>query len=463
REVRYRYFDQPLFEKARKQVYAQLEGHLAYLSANANPVDRHERVRALIDCPQPLASIFASRFGEAAANMRNLMLEALTLRFYRIRTLVNFHTVPFGDQSCVTAEYDYEGKRIHIFATHCDYENLRETLQNISSALQDVSSEEDVVIDVYAWHLEAPTDVARVQEEVCRLINETHFLRSIRRIVVAVGNPGDSKSHIQYFTYRPRSDGYREEELFRGLHPMMAKRLHLWRLSNFNIDRLPTAEDVYLIHGVARDNPKDERLFGCAEVRDVTPVRNTKGRIVALPHLERMLMEVLAGIRLFQSRREPQKRLHWNRILLYVWEPLRLTSRELKDIVHRLSPAASGLGLEQVVVRARIPNSATGELRDMVLRVSNPGGNGTLITFRRATQQLPIKPMSDYEQKVVRMRQRGLIYPYEIVKMLTPPQYDAHAEFPTGDFIEHDLDTNGALVPVDRPHGQNKANIIVGV
>src|SRR5581483_9541293 len=145
REVRYRYFDQPLFEKARKQVYAQLEGHLAYLSANANPVDRHERVRALIDCPQPLASIFASRFGEAAANMRNLMLEALTLRFYRIRTLVNFHTVPFGDQSCVTAEYDYEGKRIHIFATHCDYENLRETLQNISSALQDVSSEEDVV------------------------------------------------------------------------------------------------------------------------------------------------------------------------------------------------------------------------------------------------------------------------------------------------------------------------------
>lgn len=463
REVRYRYFDQPLFEKARKQVYAQLEGHLAYLSANANPVDRHERVRALIDCPQPLASIFASRFGEAAANMRNLMLEALTLRFYRIRTLVNFHTVPFGDQSCVTAEYDYEGKRIHIFATHCDYENLRETLQNISSALQDVSSEEDVVFDVYTWHLEAPIDVARVQEEVCRLINETHFLRSIRRIVVAVGNPGDSKSHIQYFTYRPRSDGYREEELFRGLHPMMAKRLHLWRLSNFNIDRLPTAEDVYLIHGVARDNPKDERLFGCAEVRDVTPVRDTKGRIVALPHLERMLMEVLAGIRLFQSRREPQKRLHWNRILLYVWEPLRLTSRELKDIVHRLSPAASGLGLEQVVVRARIPNPATGELRDMVLRVSNPGGNGSLITFRRATQQLPIKPMSDYEQKVVRMRQRGLIYPYEIVKMLTPPQYEAHAEFPTGDFIEHDLDTNGALVPVDRPHGQNKANIIVGV
>jgi hypothetical protein len=86
---------------------------------------------------------------------------------------------------------------------------------------------------------------------------------------------------------------------------MMAKRLHLWRLSNFKIERLPSVEDVYLLHAVARDNPKDERLFACAEVRDVTPVRDEAGRIVQLPHLERMLTEAMAGIRLFQSRRPP--------------------------------------------------------------------------------------------------------------------------------------------------------------
>ena len=34
REVRYRYFDQPLFEQARKQVYEQVEDHLAYLAAD---------------------------------------------------------------------------------------------------------------------------------------------------------------------------------------------------------------------------------------------------------------------------------------------------------------------------------------------------------------------------------------------------------------------------------------------
>ena len=63
------------------------------------------------------------------------------------------------------------------------------------------------------------------------------------------------------------------------MHPMMAKRLELWRLRNFYVDRLPSVEDVYLFHGVARDNPKDERLFALAEVRDVTadPRRRAAG------------------------------------------------------------------------------------------------------------------------------------------------------------------------------------------
>ena len=61
------------------------------------------------------------------------------------------------------------------------------------------------------------------------------------------------------------------------------------------------------------------------------------------------------------------------------------------------------------------------------------------------------------------MRQRGFIYPYEIIKMLTPAPEHTRAEFPAGDFIEHDLDAEGRLVAVDRPNGQNKANIIVGV
>ncbi len=31
-----------------------------------------------------------------------------------------------------------------------------------------------------------------------------------------------------------------------------------------------------------------------------------------------------------------------------------------------------------------------------------------------------MKSLTAYEQKVVKMRQRGMVYPFEIVKMLTP-------------------------------------------
>ena len=70
-----------------------------------------------------------------------------------------------------------------------------------------------------------------------------------------------------------------------------------------------------------------------------------------LPHLERMLAETQADIRLFQSRRPSPERLYWNRILLYAWPPLTLLPEELQDIVNKLAPETEGLGLEQVVVR----------------------------------------------------------------------------------------------------------------
>ncbi len=465
REVRYRYFDQPLFKRARKQVYEQVKAHLAYMAANPGATDRRERVRALVECPQPLASLLSSRFAAADLALRMFMLEALTWRYYRIRNLTNFHTLAVGAQCYASAEYDHEGKRIHVFTTHAEYSHLSEAARTMFPMIAEVPADHDIVIDFYVFHSGWLGDPEVTQQEVRSVLDQAGFPRSIRRILVTVAGSGHGQGMTDrhQFTYRPSGNGYEEEKFYRGIHPMLGKRLHLWRLNNFKIERLPSVEDVYLLHAVARDNPKDERLFACAEVRDVTPVRDEKGRIVQLPHLERMLTEALASIRLFQSRRPANQRLYWNRILLNVWPPLTLQPDELRDLVRKLAPATEGLGLEQVVVRARIPHPATGELREMVVRISTPGGSGILISFRPADKLLPIRTLPEYDQKVVRMRQRGLIYPYEIIKMLTPAPEYTRAEFPTGDFIEHDLDSAGRLVQVDRPYGQNKANIVVGV
>jgi acetyl/propionyl-CoA carboxylase alpha subunit/acetyl-CoA carboxylase carboxyltransferase component len=465
REVRYRYFDQPSIERARTQVYDEAELHLAALAAHPDTLDRRSRVRALIECPQLLAGLFAGWFPSADPPLRHTMLEVLTWRYYQIRTLLNVSSQTVEGQSYITAEYDHEGKHIHVLATSTEYNDLTATAQRMLPAIAQVPADHDIVMDFHVCHSGKLLDPDATQREVQPMLNRVLFPHPIRRIVVSVAGllQGQRVSQMQHFTYRPGSNGYEEDKFYRGLHPMMGKRLHLWRLRSFQIERLPSVQDVYLIHAVARDNSKDERLFAVAEVRDVTPVRDEAGHIVQLPHLERMLMEALAAIRLFQSRRRPQERLYWNRVFLYVWPPLHLKPNELRDIVRRLQPSAEGLGLEQVVVRARIPNPATGELRDMIVRISSPVGSGLLITFRPAEKLLPLKPLTAYDQKVIRVRQRGMVYPYEIIKLLTPSQEDTRAEFPLGDFVEHDLDAEGRLVPVDRPYGQNKANIIVGV
>jgi acetyl/propionyl-CoA carboxylase alpha subunit/acetyl-CoA carboxylase carboxyltransferase component len=466
REVRYRYFEQPLLAQVLKQVYGKVEQHLAYIATNPDATDRQERIRALVECPQPVVGLLSSHFASADLAMRKLMLEAITWRYYRIRNLENFRSFDNSGHCFVSAEYDHEGKRIHVFTTHSWYSGLSQAARALVPMITEVPEDHDIVIDFYAWHSGPLGDADFTLRAIRSLLNQANFPRPIRRIVVEVANPrhGQGIGGMEHFTFRPSSDNtYDEEKLYRGIHPMMGKRLHLWRLRDFEIERLPSVEDVYLIHAIARNNPKDERLFACAEVRDVTPIRNPAGRVVQLPHLERMLTEAIASIRQFQLRRPANQRLFWNRIFLYVWPPLYLERDELRDLVRRLAPSTEGLGLEQVVVRVRIPNPSTGELRDMVMRISIPTGRGLLITFRLAAQMQPIKPLTEYAQKVIRMRQRGLIYPYEIIKMLTPEPKHTRADFPPGDFVEHDLDAAGRLVPVDRPYGQNQSNVIVGI
>jgi acetyl/propionyl-CoA carboxylase alpha subunit/acetyl-CoA carboxylase carboxyltransferase component len=465
REVRYRFFDEPLFERTRRQVYAEVEEHLARLAKHPDAAERCARIQALVECPQLLAGFLAGWFPSADAVLRQTMLEVLTRRYYKIRTLLEPKSSAIDGCCYFSAEYDHEGRRIHVVAASAEFSALCATAEALFPLLAEIPPDHDIVLDFYLYRSVKLDEPEATQREVQSRLNQVAFPRPLRRIVVAVAgvSHGARLHRSQHFTYRLGADGYAEDAFYRGLHPMMGKRLHLWRLSNFRIERLPSIEDVYLLLAVARDNPKDQRLFAAAEVRDVTPVRDEAGRIAQLPYLERMFMEALAAIRSFQYGRRPQERLHWNRVFLYVWPPLALQSDELHTIIRKLAPTTEGLGLEQVVVRARIPNPATGELRDMVVRISSPVGSGLLVTFRPAEKLLPLKPLNSYDQKVIRVRQRGLVYPYEIVKMLTPGAEDPRAEFPPGDFVEHDFDPQGRLVPVDRPYGQNKANIIVGV
>ena len=144
-----------------------------------------------------------------------------------------------------------------------------------------------------------------------------------------------------------------------------------------------------------------------------------------------------------------------NRIVLYIRPPWDVPRDAWTELARSLAPLAIGAGLEKVVLRVRFPDG-----RDRVLDVE---GLGEGVTVReRPPGQEPIRSLTPYRQKLLRANRFGAPYPYEIVRMLTPPA-EAVARFPAGQFVEHDLDEQGTLVPVSRPYGMNTANIVVGL
>lgn len=105
-------------------------------------------------------------------------------------------------------------------------------------------------------------------------------------------------------------------------------------------------------------------------------------------------------------------------MLLHVWPPLRLTGEELYRVVRRIEPETEDLGVEKLVVRVRVPDRHGGEPRDRVLHISNPAGRGPVLRLD-APADRPVEPLTPYWQGVVQLRRRGLVHPYELLRMLT--------------------------------------------
>jgi acetyl-CoA carboxylase carboxyltransferase component len=169
-----------------------------------------------------------------------------------------------------------------------------------------------------------------------------------------------------------------------------------------------------------------------------------------------------SAIRQVQLQRMPEERLHWNRVLLHVRPPTTLQVGEMQTVIRRVARQTEGLGLEKVSLRVEMADPQTGVLQDRILSFSNPAGRGIVFRISSPTDRL-VRPLNEYDQKVVRMRQRGLNYPYEIIRTLTPQGEAVHSELPPGTFTEYDLDENRNFVPVVRPHGGNSANVVAGV
>jgi biotin carboxylase/acetyl-CoA carboxylase carboxyltransferase component len=467
RDLRFHYFDEPPMEAATAELIEEMTSHIAHLAADPDVDDRTERIARLVWCPVPLRSLVLDSWGAAhpmrPSAMRRVLLEVHIRRFYRISDVgeVSFHDAD-GHLLATTAfrSGDADALLVVGYLPLADLPNWSETVaQHVRSS----APEQDVIVDVTSWREGETVDIASTANAVTELAERCQFGRSIRRLDVTVssstGSP-EARSRSHHVTLDGQDDGsFVENLLYRDLHPMLAERLELWRLSNFELERRPSPEDVYMFDGIARTNPKDHRLFAVGEVRDLLAAHDPVTNERTYPRLERIAMLAFAAMRSELARYAIRDRPVANRLVLDVRAPWTLSQDETLRLAHRFAPMADRVGLEKVVLKVRLPDDDHDEHRDAVLHIEQ-AGRQLLVREDRAGDQ-PVRPLSTYQQKILTAHRFGSPYPHEIVRLFTERiQPDG---LPADSFVELELDVDDQLVPVHREPGTNTAHLVVGL
>ncbi|HEY7276257.1 MAG TPA: biotin carboxylase N-terminal domain-containing protein, partial [Trebonia sp.] len=460
RSLVFRWFAQPLLRRSRAEVYTRARRHLRYLGQHPDAADRDDRIADIAASPEALVRLLGQRIGRPGADAGPL-LEALTRRYYREHGLSAVRCESTGRRPFVAGRYEFDGKPQRLLATVAGFGDLSEALRagaEVAAAELDSAAARSplrhtaLVIDIYLTWAGQPADADGMAAELRAALAAVPLPAALRRVTTTVAGRSDAAPH-HHFTFQRSPAGLAEERLIRGLQPPIAQWLQVWRLKNFELTRLPsTDEDVYLLRCVAPKNPSDERLVAMAQVRDLTPVRDGEGRVLALPVVEGALGACLDAIREAQAQHPARRRLDTNRIVLYLW-PSGLGRVELNAVVQRVLPTIAGAGVEEVLFLGRKRDPETGELIQRAARASYDVATGVRMTVTDPPTDL-IQPLDGYGQKVLRARRRGAVYPYELIDTIAGPD---------GLFTEYDLDGASALTPVSRPKGLNQAGIVAGV
>ncbi|MBK8469209.1 MAG: hypothetical protein IPL45_05315 [Actinomycetales bacterium] len=478
RDIIFHFFEEPQMLDAAAEMQQTARGHLAALSADTAAPDRAERIDALVAAPHPVRRDLLEAWLNAdddpgATAYRHVLLEVYARRFYRIRELCNLATGAVGSGDATfeigSADYEHAGMPVRLVVAYLPLAQLPTFADALHAHLQGVPAGREVVVDVVVWRGGDRPDIGDLAADIGDLLQRCDFGRRLHRLDLTLTTLGDAErdgSNTQHLTYREAADGsFVEDGLYRNLHPMLAKRLDLWRLSNFALERLPSPEDVYLFFGVAHDNPKDRRLFAVAEVRDLIAVRDEQTGAETFPRLGRVGLQALAAMRTALSHYPPRERPSANRLVLNVRPTWEIPPERWPALAANYLPLARGAGLEKVVMHLKTPvpdDQGRPTLVDKVMTVDGIGRTGTTIRFGDPGAN-PIRPLTRYAQKVMTAERFGTPYPYEIIQMLTPAVGEP-SPFPRGHFQELDLDADGEhLVPVDRAPALNTAHLVVGL
>jgi acetyl/propionyl-CoA carboxylase alpha subunit/acetyl-CoA carboxylase carboxyltransferase component len=472
RSTRFHWFVAPTAEAARRANHTIVREQLAHLAHLADSpertderspertdersqdADRAARIATLATVPGPIVRFLAEAIDDGAPTVPAL-LEALAVRQYYPHPLhdLTCSTTPAGP--LLTADYEIDTHPSRLFSAAARFEDLPAVFEKVTAAIA-VGTDRQPVVDLYVSWDDTPPTHDGCSRALAELLAGHPFAYQARRCAITVSARRGER--IERFTFRPGTYGERkinEDTLVRGLHPMIGRRLDLWRLRDFRITRVDAPGDVLLYRCVAPDNPSDVRLVALAQVRELTVVRDARGRVTGLPQAERTVASCRDAIRRARAADPAGSRLDTNHVWVTIWPVIEAPVSELTALAGVVAPLTVGAGVEEVVAQARIIDPATpdAEPREVSAKFFYSPGAGVVAQLSGPPTER-LRPLDDYAQKVVRSRRRGTVYPYELVPQLARG----------GEFVELDLDpVTGRMVPVERPPGSNDTGLVVGL
>ena len=338
RDVVYHWFEEPVLSRVVAETEAEMRDHLAELAADPAGPDRADRIGRLVWCPQPMRSLLlgawlGARENGTAGGITRCGHRRIGRRVDRggprrggrrgRRRGRPGHGVPPGAARDLPPPLlpDARPARARLRRPRRPRPRLRPLrARRPAGARRDRVPPGRRPHQGVPGHRPAPRRARRgprrrrrprrvaagfppeidvTAADAAGLLAECDFGRPLHRLdltITSLEGGGPERDRTQHVTFRsdPAGAGFVEDTIYRNLHPMLGKRLDLWRLSNFELTRLPSPEDVYVFDGVAKDNPRDHRLFALAEVRDLTPVRDPSTGRVTYPRLGRSGLAALA-------------------------------------------------------------------------------------------------------------------------------------------------------------------------
>jgi acetyl/propionyl-CoA carboxylase alpha subunit/acetyl-CoA carboxylase carboxyltransferase component len=468
RLARFLLHEQPWFTRQSALLPTMLEALLDE-AASATPRRRRQALDSAVQSPMSLSAIplhLAARRPDRWVEIAEVMVR----RLYVGRSLGAFEQV--ASEACaawVRLADDALVARILVVVADDAAVALRAAESALARAAAQVASvrdtpERDEVVEIL---LAGPIDPKVLDElpgalDACPLLAETY-----RLTVTAAGAvppvaglsaplPGEGAAALIGRVHRSFGPGLKR--LPADIHPEAARRLELDRLAAFDLTRLPAPEPLHAFHLRSREGATDERVFVYADLPSATGWPGGAGWTI-----ERAFREAVGVVQRAQAARPVGRRLYGNRIYLDIQPVCDLDEVAVARIARTLDGATRGLGLEKVVVRARIAGLEGPQ--PTVFSISRPGRHRLQVRTARPSP-LPIEPRTPYRLKVAAARRAGAVYPYEVIRMLCGEghgEVTPHADMKPGWFVEHDLDAEGTLQPVSRPWGENKAGVVVGL